>query len=194
MKTICLHGWLGKRFGTKFTMEVASPAEAIRALCSQFKGLAQMLANDANGFTVWVDKDNVRDEMLQSPFSQKETLHIVPVVSGAKDASVGQIILGIVLVAASFYTFGVSNGFYAAAFAKGLMTFGTALIVGGISQMLFAPPAMQVSEKPENKPSYAFNGPVNTIQQGNCVPILYGELIHGSQVVSAGLYVEDIAV
>ena len=194
MKVIRLHGWLGKRFGKRFEMAVASPVEAIRALCSQLKGLEKALADDVNGFTVWSAEMNVTKDTLSFPFSDTEVLHIVPVVSGAKDG-VGQILLGIVLLAAAFFTMGTSllgQGLLYEAVMTGLTTMGTSLILGGISQLLFAPPKPQSTEKPENRPSYTFNGAVNTVQQGNCVPLLYGEMIHGSQVVSAGMYVEDV--
>ena len=48
-------------------------------------------------------------------------------------------------------------------------------------------------ERPENRPSYAFDGPVNTAAQGNPVPVCYGRLIVGSQVVSAGMMAEEYA-
>jgi predicted phage tail protein len=194
MKVIRLHGWLGKQFGKRFEMAVSSPVEAIRALCSQLKGLEKALADDENGFTIWSAEMNVTKDTLAFPFSDNEVLHIVPVVSGAKDG-VGQILLGIVLLAAAFFTMGTSllgQGLLYEAVMTGLTTMGTSLILGGISQLLFAPPKAQSTEKPENRPSYNFNGAVNTVQQGNCVPLLYGELIHGSQVVSAGMYVEDV--
>lgn len=196
MKTIRLHGWLGKQFGKTFTLDVATPAEVVRALCILRPSMSAALANDEAGFTVWVEKESLGERELNYPFSDRETLHIVPVIAGAKDGAT-QILLGIVLLATAFFTMGTSmlgTGLMYEAVMTGLTTFGTALVLGGISQMLFAPPMPEDTEAPENKPSYAFNGPVNTIQQGNCVPVLYGELIHGSQVVSAGLSVEDIAI
>lgn len=194
MKTIHLHGWLGKQFGKKFELAVSTPAEAVRALCSQLPQLKKALADDQDGFTVWVAKIGIGEEQLQHPFSDREVLHIVPVVSGAKSGG-AMIIMGIVMLVAAFFTMGTSllgEGLLYEAVMTGLTTFGTALVIGGISQMLFAPPKASSSDKPANKPSYSFNGAVNTIQQGNCVPLLYGELITGSQVVSAGLFVEEV--
>ena len=49
-------------------------------------------------------------------------------------------------------------------------------------------------ERPENKPSYLFNGAVNTTEQGQPIPLLYGELIVGSAVVSAGLTDKEIPI
>lgn len=196
MKTVRLHGWLGKKFGKTFTLDVMTPAEAVRALCTLRPAMNEALAKDEAGFRVLVEKESLSDKELSYPFSDKETLHIVPVVSGSKSAG-EQILFGIVLLAAAFFTVGTSLaglGLLSEIAMTGLTTFGTSLVLGGVAQALFSPPTPESAEKPENKPSYTFNGPVNTIQQGNCVPVLYGELIHGSQVISAGLYVEDIAV
>ena len=43
----------------------------------------------------------------------------------------------------------------------------------------------------ENKPSYAFGAPTNTVSQGYPVPIGYGKRRIGGAVISAGIYVED---
>ena len=79
--------------------------------------------------------------------------------------------------------------------ASAISSIGFSMVMGGVSQMLFSPPQAQSGgmERPENKPSYAFDGAVNTAAQGNPVPLCYGQLIVGSQVVSAGLSVEQIA-
>ena len=70
-----------------------------------------------------------------------------------------------------------------------------AVALGGISQLLFKPPSpVKPNERPENKPSYIFDGPVNTIAAGHPVPILYGEMYVGSAVISAGIISEEIPV
>ena len=198
MKTIKLHGWLGKRFGRTFELDVASPAEAVRALCSQLPGFQSALAADEPGFRVKVDKDALTESALGYPFSNRETLHIVPVVAGAGGKNgLGQILLGIVILVAAFFTGGTALGAFAiggTTVTAALTSFGISLVLGGIAQMLFAPPSASSQERPENKPSYAFSGAVNTIQQGGNVPVAYGELRIGSQVISAGLFVEDIAL
>lgn len=194
MKTIRLHGWLGKKFGRTFKLVVGTPAEAIRALCTQIPGLRKAISDDENGFKCFAASNNLGEQELHFPFGDREIFHIVPVVAGAKDG-VGQILLGIVMLAAAFFTMGTSllgQGLLYEAVMTGLTTMGTSLILGGISQLLFAPPEVHSADKPENQPSYVFNGAVNTVQQGNCVSLLYGELICGSQVISAGMFAEDM--
>ncbi|SCZ74077.1 hypothetical protein SAMN03159324_05182 [Pseudomonas sp. NFPP18] len=66
------------------------------------------------------------------------------------------------------------------------------MVAGGVIQML-SPQAkgLGTQDSPNNRPSYSFNGAVNTSVQGNPVPLLYGRMIVGSAVISAGIYSED---
>ena len=41
MRDVVLHGALGERFGERFRFEIASPAEALRALCAMIPGFRQ---------------------------------------------------------------------------------------------------------------------------------------------------------
>lgn len=65
-------------------------------------------------------------------------------------------------------------------------------MAGGVIQML-SPQQKGISAKdnPDNGASYNFNGPVNTSAQGNPVPLLYGRMICGSAVISAGILADD---
>lgn len=75
-----------------------------------------------------------------------------------------------------------------------LFGLGVSLALGGVVQMLSPQQrGLSTRDNPENGASYSFNGPVNTTAQGNCVPVLYGEMMVGSAVVSAGIYAEDQA-
>jgi predicted phage tail protein len=73
-----------------------------------------------------------------------------------------------------------------------LLPVGIAMVAGGVMQML-SPQAkgLGTQDSPNNRPSYSFNGPVNTSVQGNPVPLLYGRMTVGSAVISAGIYSED---
>ena len=70
---------------------------------------------------------------------------------------------------------------------------GTSLVIAGASQMLTPTPPTP-PEAPENKPSYVFNGAVNTTAQGYPVPIGYGRMIVGSAVISAGIVAEELPI
>lgn len=193
MRTIRLYGHLGKRFGRSHQLDVRTPAEAIRALSANFQSFAKVIADGE--WRVLVGGKAQTIDQIQDPLAAD--ISIVPAVGGA--GGFGKVVLGAALIAASFYLpgatyFSAASAFSidAAAIASGI---GTSLLIGGISEVLFAPPkasGADVKERPENRPSYVFNGAVNTTGQGNPVPLCYGRLRVGSQVISAGLFSEAI--
>jgi len=189
---VILSGELAKRFGKRFELSISTPAEAIRALCANFKDFAAFVSDSEKrgvGYRVIVDKADIgTTDDIHNPFSR--TVRIVPVIMGAK-SGVFQVIIGAALIAAAFWTGGVSLTAAGLAYSglAGQLAFaiGTSLILGGISQMLAPmPKAGKPAEAVNNQPSYVFNGPVNTTSQGQCVPVGYGRLIVGSAVISAG--------
>ena len=189
MKTIRLYGALGEQFGRVWRLDVKSPGEAIRALCSQVPGFRKHLQeNAARGYRVLAGRDDRNEKTLCLP-SSETTFRVVPVVSGA-GKGLGQIILGAGLVALSIWN--PMGGTLLSSVLRGI---GTSLVLGGVSQALTKSPSTSNAsvERPDNKPSYAFDGAVNTAAQGNPVPVCYGELLVGSQVISAGLVTEQVA-
>jgi hypothetical protein len=80
------------------------------------------------------------------------------------------------------------------AVGNALIGMGVSMIVGGVVQLLTPmPKGPKNTDSPDNKPSYVFTGAVNTQAQGNPVPLLYGRMIVGSAVISAGINAEDYA-
>lgn len=182
MMTVMLYGFLGKKFGKVHRYAVRTPAEAVKALCATLPGFKKDMAEGGYYKVSKGDTVALTVEQLGNPQSTKESIRIVPVAAGAGKAF--SVILGVVLVALDFFVF--HTGY--------LTKLGAGLIVGGIAQLLFTPKgtANQSVEAAENKPSYAFDGAVNTVAQGNPVPVCYGKLLVGSQIISAGLYTEAI--
>lgn len=186
MLVVYLYGHLAKAYGKRHELDIKSPAEAIRAFCANYKDFKQKLI-DGGGYRVLAGKEDRADNVH---LHTSKSIRIIPVVQGA--SGLGRIVLGAALIAASFYlpgtTFlsaGSAFSFSASAIASSI---GFSLVLGGISQLLFSPPSSKSgeSERPENKPSYNFNGAVNTTGQGNPVALAYGRLRVGSQLVSAG--------
>ena len=190
MRTILLYGFLGKRFGRVHHYDVQNPAEAVRAMGVTIEGFTQAVIDGGSYRVLIAGKQALTVQETRNPSSFKETIRIVPVIAGASGGGVFQAILGIALVVVGFVVAAAGFPAQGAFIAKA----GIMLFIGGVSQMLFAPkPAGDPADKMENKPSYSFNGAINTVAQGNPVSILYGgPLIIGSQVISAGLSVEQI--
>jgi predicted phage tail protein len=74
------------------------------------------------------------------------------------------------------------------------MMAGAGMLFGGVMMMnTQQQKGLGTDEQANNRPSYNFNGAVNTEAQGHCVPLAYGENMVGSAVISAGIYTEDQA-
>ncbi len=182
LKTIRLYGKLGAKFGRVHRLAVANAAEAVRALCVMLPGFESHMSNAPGGYAVFYGQENVGAEALGHP-AGKDDIRIAPIPAGAKQGGLFQVIVGIVLIVAGAIT---AN--------PALMMAGAAMAIGGAVMMLSPQPsAAESADSANNRSSYAFNGPVNTEAQGNPVPLLYGELIVGSAVISGGVYVEDRA-
>ena len=227
MREVRLYGALAKFVGERrFLAEIGSAAEAIRMLLVNFPGLERHMADQH--YKVIVDNYESDLEGIHYPASQ--TIKIVPVLGGA-GGGVGKIVAGVALVAFAIATAGAGagflglgagltgtaatattafSGFVLGAGASSLIgAVGTALILGGVSQLLtptpqigsFGPASIgnsggreRSTQATEMDPqeSYSFSGIQNVSRQGVPVPVVYGETVVGSVVISAGIDVDDI--
>lgn len=196
LTTIRLYGALGARFGRVHKLAVQTSAEAVKALCINLDGLETYLMNaQKNGmtFAVFRGKRNVGVEDFKELAGDSD-IRIAPVMEGAKKAGMFQTILGAVMVVAGVII-GIATGWTGAGltFGAGLIMSGASMMAGGLYQMLSPQPkGLQGRDDPDNKPSYAFGGAVNTTAMGNPVAILYGEKEIGGAIISAGIVAEDI--
>ena len=194
LTTIRLYGALGARFGRVHKLAVQTSAEAVKALCINFDGLEDYLMNaKKNGmiFAVFRGKRNIGVQDFQELAGDSD-IRIAPVMEGSKKAGLFQTILGAVMVVAGIVVTGLSWG-YAAPVGGAMISAGIGMMAGGIYQMLSPQPkGLQGRDDPENKPSYAFGGSVNTLAMGNPVALLYGEREIGGAIISAGIVAEDI--
>ncbi|EKQ1115869.1 tail assembly protein [Morganella morganii] len=195
MVKIELGGVLGKTFGKTHQRLIRTTSEAIRALCCTITGFEQFLnTSKSRGltFAVFRGKKNIGEDDLGFPVTG-DVIRIMPVVIGSKRGGLFQTIFGAVLVAAAVFMSGGIGAAFAAGGMTGFMaTTGAAMMLGGIIQMLSPQPnGIAMKDQGENKPSYAFGAPTNTVSQGYPVPIGYGKRRIGGAVISAGIYVED---
>lgn len=181
MREVKLYGHLGATFGRSFMLDVSSATDAISALCANFPDFAKYLRKfSAPGYRVVVNNRIIGEKELGLR-AGAGVIKIIPVVAGSGGRGVFQIILGAVLLVASIWF-------------PALAPMGWAMIAGGVISMLMKPPTASQAKQADNQPSYAFNGAVNTTAQGNPVPICYGEMIVGSQVISAGISTDQVAI
>ncbi|MDC7814434.1 tail assembly protein [Pseudomonas sp. BLCC-B112] len=182
MQTVLVYGQLAKITGRR-EHQVATSAgwRDIMGYFKQFAGFEQFMIESASKgltFAVFNGKENISQDDLLKP-TGKGVIRISPVIAGSKRAGLLQTIVGAVLVVVGLVY-------------QPLLPVGLAMLAGGVIQML-SPQAkgLGTQDAPNNRPSYSFNGAVNTSVQGNPVPLLYGRMIVGSSVISAGIYSED---
>jgi len=72
---------------------------------------------------------------------------------------------------------------------------GASLVLGGVAQLLTPTPTLSTGTDSETDPrrNYSFSSIQNTSRQGTPVPIVYGETIVGSVVISVGLDVDQVS-
>ena len=199
IKTVILRGELGRNYGRRHQFAVSSPAEAIRALCANFPDFKRELIESQErgvGYKVLVGQERIDDlAQLHDPLGAGKTLTVVPVIGGAFGGKgIGGILLGAALIGASFFlpTTAIFS-FSSMSLSSIAFNTGLSLALGGISSMLTPTPKAQAAvERPENKPSYFFDGPVNTTSQGQPIPIGYGRLRVGGAIISAGIDTDEI--
>lgn len=190
-KTVLLSGSLAALFGRAHRLVIDTPAEACRALSVTIPGFEAFMQNahlKGLRFVVFKGRHNIAKEELKHN-SGDEVIRIVPVIAGSKRAGVLQTIIGAVIIAASvvygYFTQDWSTASYGIQMGAGMM-------IGGVVQML-SPQAKGLASRqdPDNMPSYAFGGPVNTVAMGNPVGVAYGLRERGGAIISAGIYTDD---
>ena len=211
MKVVKVYGALRKRLGQcRFEFDVATPAQAVKALCVNFPGLDKWLIdseNDGVGYRVTVSKEKVTEENfapLLMPFSDQEVFSITPVIAGA-GRGFGRILAGIALVATAIATQGGSLAFsggavaakagasaaFGAKLAASGANVGVALTLQGIAQVISPQPPNTALDEAVQLESFTFSNVVNTSRQGMPVPIAYGRVFVGSAVLSSSLDVDQ---
>ncbi|MBH3143783.1 tail assembly protein [Serratia ureilytica] len=192
LRIVRFYGPMVDEFGPKFEYRAHNVPKAIDAMKNLIPGFERyMLEAHKRGltFAIFVGNRNVGYDDMELT-KGTEDIHLVPMIIGSKRAGLFQTVLGVALVALSMWNpafLGMS-----AAVAQGVGAVGASMALGGIVQML-SPQAggLRMRQDQDNKPSYAFGGPVNTTAQGNPVGVLYGTREIGGAIISAGIYTED---
>ena len=197
LRKLKLYGELAEFIGHKeFEIQVDSLAKAVSFLVNNFPQVEKFM--NPQYYQVKVGNYAINEEEIHYPIGQ-EDIHIVPVISGAGGRT-GKIVLGVALIgiaiasggagfgAAGGLGFGSTAGAGTFSLAAAGGNLGIALVLSGVSEMLFPVPKPQ-EFKSEQDPqlSFSFSGTQNTSRAGTPVPIVYGEIITGSVVISGAI-------
>jgi len=203
LRKLKLYGELAEFIGHKeFEIQVDSLGKAVSFLVNNFPQVEKYM--NPKYYQVKVGNYAVNEEEIHHPIGQ-EDIHIVPVISGAGSGA-GRALLGAALIAGAFIinpaiSFSFSKGVTGFSTLTGLGGFATKAAVGlggllvlsGVSEMLFPLPK-QDEFKSEQDPqlSFSFSGTQNTSRAGTPVPIVYGEIITGSVVISGAVDTQQV--
>jgi predicted phage tail protein len=209
LREIRVYGQLAKFLGRRtFKAAVSNAAEAIRFLLANFPQLERHMADQH--YKVSVGSYDLALNELHDPAGM-QTIRIIPLIGGAGGAT-GKIIAGVAIAALSFGIGAIASAGVTLGGLAGIGTVGTAgvalgasLVLGGVAQLLAPAPSLtpvgmsptfgggtttstQGTElDPQAAASYSFSGVQNTSKQGVPIPLVYGEMVVGSIVISAGV-------
>ena len=202
LRKLRLYGELAEFVGHKeFEIQVDSLAKAVSFLINNFPQVEKYM--NPQYYQVKVGNYAVNEEEIHHPIGQ-EDIHIVPVIAGAGGGT-GKILLGAALIggaflftpltAGSFFSPIVAQGSFAAALpmTKAAVALGGALILSGVSDMLFpVPKPKEFKSEQDPQLSFSFSGTQNTSRAGTPVPIVYGEIVTGSVVISGAIDTQQV--
>jgi len=191
VKQIYLHGVLKQKYGEVYELDVETPLEAVRALCCVIKDFKDEFAKHTYNVikgalhSGWI----LNEETVNVKISNNE-LHFIPVVAGSGGKKgLGQLIVGVVLIGLAFTGVGAAAAGFLGITTTKLAIMGGILALGGLAKMNAKTPQFSMSsmEPAERRASHVFTGAVNTTEQGNAIPLVFGRIRVGSQVVAQGM-------
>ncbi len=201
LRKLKLYGELAEFVGHKeFEIQVDSLAKAVSFLVNNFPQVEKYM--NPQYYQVKVGNYAVNEEEIHHPIGQ-EDIHIVPVISGAGRGA-GKVLVGAALIAGAFIlgptgfmtassastTAAVTTG---TVLAKSAVYLGASLALSGVVDMLFPLPKLQqFSSEQDPRISFGFSGTQNTSRAGTPVPIVYGEIVTGSVVISGAVDTQQV--
>ncbi len=195
LRKLKLYGQLAEFIGHKeFEIKVNSVSQAVSFLIHNFPEVERFMS--PKYYQVKVGNYEIDENELAYPVGQ-EDIHFIPAISGA-GRGFGKVLLGAALIGGAFLlpatfmggpaTFKMSAGLGGGTLAKSMVYVGASLVLQGVSDLLFPLPQPQKFNSEEDPQlSFSFSGVQNTSRAGTPVPIVYGEIITGSVVISAAI-------
>lgn len=194
---VVLEGAFAKVAGRKvWYLDCCSPAEAIQLISANCQGklrnwirqnLAEYRICQVECESEKGEKESLDNENFQTERKCKQ-IRFVPIFTGAGgDNGIFQAIAGVamVVVGAILCVTG-----YGAPIGQAMITAGIGMVLGAIATMLMSP-SKDDDDSDDGRKSYYFNGAVNTVEQGNPVPLVFGRCRVGSAVISSSIEVKN---
>lgn len=191
MRKVYLDGELGEKYGRELTINATSFAEVFKCLDCNFPGFRDYIIDCEEkgiGFSMEVAEEPVTDERELLMEFREGDMYICPQPVGGKAAV--RIIAAVVIAYIIIQTGGAaaSNIFWEAGklTLAGKFAAGVALnlAIGGLAELMAPDPATEPDADSSQNKSYLFQGAGQTIEEGDPVPVVYGELRVPARMVS----------
>ena len=200
LRKVKFYGELADFIGHKeLDAVINSTADAISFLITNFPKVEAHMSD--RYYQVLVGDYDIDETEIHNPIGQSD-ISIVPVITGAGGRGFGKILLGAALIAGAFMFSPMTLGSFTAKgvaagavpfakvgfLAKSALYVGASLVLSGVSDMLFPlPEPKEFTNEEDPRISFSFSGVQNTSRAGTSHPIVYGEIVTGSVVISAGI-------
>jgi predicted phage tail protein len=160
MTSVRIHGILAREYGDSFILNINNPKDVLQAIDCNRTGFIRRIINlQKEGFhyDIIIDKKSITKGEEMEAFRKPKNIDLVPVIAGSGPA--------------------------AAIIQKILL----AVIFAGITYALTPKPEVEALEVEArgNTQSLVFSNRVNLASQGAPVPVGYGRLLVGTQVIQA---------
>ena len=202
LRKIKLYGELATFVGHKeFEVKADTLSHAVSFLVNNFEGIEKYM--NPKFYQVKVGNYAIDETEISYPIGQQD-IHFVPVIQGA-GGNTGKILLGAALIAVGMGAFGAFAGKAVSFGAKGIgfgkaalgakaaFGIGAALALSGVSDMLFPLPDIpEFKSEQDPRISFGFGGTQNTSRAGTPVPLVFGEIITGSVVISGAVDTQQV--
>ena len=176
-RRIFFHGPLRALVGPDpIELEATTVAEAIKRASLQLPGLKPNAVTGRHRLQV------VGYDTVESLFTEgEEEIHVVPQFCGAKNGGIFEVLLGAVLIGASFLTAGTSLAFL----GPMMMQAGAVLVLAGILSLLQTPP--------QATRTHYLGSPQNTVAIGTPIALAYGHCKVGGQLLSVNIEAVNVS-
>lgn len=178
-RTVRFYGALAKTLKRRTFQAVGlnSASEVMRCLLTNFPQLGGHMRE--RHYRVVMNGRAISKDELNDPVGDNHVIHIIPAICGSGgNAPLAGILTGTALVAGAFFLP------FAAPF---LAPLGVGLILQGVSELISPTPNDTEESTDPSARSYNFSGLQQTTREGVPVPVVYGDVVTGSVVLSVAV-------
>lgn len=190
---IILHGYLKDLCPMELSFSGRTVAEIINGLCKQTK--AFNVPYDKMKHIIKIMGFETEASLYAELPPDLTELHLVPHLGGGKSGGFIQIVLGAVLIAASFIPGLQPIGFAGFSLATSMMSLGLSFVIGGLIALISPAPKMDGSGNVTDPDGSKYLGASqNTTAIGTRIPLLYGRCKGFGQYLSFDVDAVDVAL